>query len=89
LLFAENLRGSRFHQQARSKFVSWGNTWYYPTLLEMEELLGIFDKQLIQTYGFFSCVKKDFGPFVAADRLICRSNRSQGHYMAYGHAIKS
>ncbi len=89
LLFAENLDGSKFHKYARRTFVKWGKTWYYPTLMEMKELLGIFDESFIRTYGFFSCIKKDFAPFVLTDRLVCRSNSSKGHYMAYGHAVKS
>jgi SAM-dependent methyltransferase len=88
LLFAENQRGSRFHQKARSLFVPWGNRWYYLSLQEIDDLLADFSFRETKTYGFFSCVRKDFVPFVALDRLICRSSRSQRHYMAYGHAIK-
>jgi SAM-dependent methyltransferase len=88
LLFAENQRGSRFHQQARRLFVPWGKTWYYVTSQELAELLSIFASCEIGTYGFFSCVKKDFAPFVALDRLICRSSNSPRHYMAFGHALK-
>jgi SAM-dependent methyltransferase len=88
LLFAENQRGSRFHQKARSLFVPWGNRWYYVSLQEIEELLTGFLTCEIRTYGFFSCIKKDFGPFVALDRLVCRSSLSHRQYMAYGHAVK-
>jgi SAM-dependent methyltransferase len=89
LLFAENQLGSRFHQKARSLFVPWGKRWYYVSLQEIEDLLVDFSSCETGTYGFLSCIRKDFGPFVALDRLICRSSRSPRQYMAYGHAIKS
>jgi ubiquinone/menaquinone biosynthesis C-methylase UbiE len=88
LLFAENQRGSLFHRQARRHFVAWGKVWYYPSLDELKQLLGSFEQPVIKTYGYFSCVKKDFGPFVVADKLICRRSQAAGHYMAYGHARK-
>jgi SAM-dependent methyltransferase len=89
LLFAENQRGSRFHQKARSLFVPWGKRWYYVSLQEIDDLLADFSFHETKTYGFLSCVKKDFTPFVAFDHLICRSPRSPRHYMTYGHAIKA
>lgn len=89
LLFCENLKGSIFHQFARRSFVSWGKTWYYPSIVEMEGLLRVFAEFQIGTYGFLSCVKKDFAPLVDADKLICRSSRSKNHYMAFGHATKA
>lgn len=88
LLFAENQRGSRFHQKARSIFVPWGKRWYYVSLEEIEALLAGFASCEIRTYGFLACIKKDFAPFVALDHLICRSPRSAQQYMAYGHAVK-
>jgi SAM-dependent methyltransferase len=88
LLFAENQLGSRFHQKARSLFVPWGKYWYYVSLQEIEDLLADFSSYEARTYGFLSCIRKDFAPFVALDRLICRSPRSSRHYMAYGHAVK-
>jgi SAM-dependent methyltransferase len=89
LLFAENQRGSYFHQKARRLFVPWGKRWYYISLREIDDLLADFSFCETKTYGFLSCIKKDFGPFVALDHLICRSSRSPQHYMAYGHAVKS
>jgi SAM-dependent methyltransferase len=88
LLFAENQRGSSFHQKARRLFVPWGKTWYYPSMAELEELLAVFSRSEIRSYGFLSCVKKDFPPFVAFDRLVCRSSSSPRHYMAFGHAVR-
>ncbi|MDR2105816.1 MAG: class I SAM-dependent methyltransferase [Coriobacteriales bacterium] len=88
LLFAENQHGSLFHQKARARFVSWGKTWYYVSLRELEELLSPFSSHEIGTYGVLSCVKKDFAPFIAFDRLVCRSHKSPRHYMAFGHAVR-
>ena len=89
LLFAENQAGSFIHRQARRRFVQWGRLWLYPTLSQIEELLGSFGKSEIRTYGFFSCFKKGFAPFVACDRVVCRSLKSSNHYMAYGYARKA
>jgi SAM-dependent methyltransferase len=86
LLFAENQRGSLFHQAARRLFVRWGRTWYYPSLLELRELLSGFSSVEIHSFGFLSCVRKDFAPFVTFDRLVCRADISPRHYMAFGHA---
>jgi SAM-dependent methyltransferase len=88
LLFAENLRGSWFHRLARYHFVPWGKDWHYPHLDELDDLLALFSERHLYTYGFLSCVKKNFMPFMAFDRLVCRSSCSQSHYMAYGFAKK-
>ena len=88
LLFAENQRGSLVHRQARQRFVEWGKVWYYVSLDELKQLLTGFEQPVIKTYGYLSCVKKDFAPFVLADRLLCRRSQAAGHYMAYGHARK-
>ncbi|MCL1879050.1 MAG: class I SAM-dependent methyltransferase [Actinomycetia bacterium] len=89
LLFAENLAGSAFHRRARRMFMPWGKTWLYPSLDQLETLLAVFAESEIKTYGFFSCIKKDFAPLVFADQLICRSNKASSHYMAYGYARKA
>ena len=88
LLFAENQAGCWLHRQARRSFVPWGKDWLYPSLDELEGLLLGFGEYEIGTYGFLSCIKKDFAPLVACDRLICRSARARYHYMAYGYAQK-
>jgi len=88
LLFAENLEGSRLHRQARRAFVPWGKSWLYPTMEQIEDLLTIFDHSELRSYGFFSCFKKDFAPFVFVDRLVCRSRKSRSHYMVFGYARK-
>jgi ubiquinone/menaquinone biosynthesis C-methylase UbiE len=89
LLFAENLLGSKFHRFARSHFVKWGKRWHYMPLSDMEELLSRFGSYQIRSYGYLSCVKKDFAPFVFADRFICKRELSQSYYMGYGHALKA
>jgi SAM-dependent methyltransferase len=88
VLFAENQKGSRFHQRARRLFVPWGTTWYYVSLSELEELFVPFASLEMGSYGFFSCVRKDCAPLVALDRLLCRASCSPRHYMVFGHAIK-
>jgi hypothetical protein len=58
-------------------------------LSDMEELLSRFGSYQIRSYGYLSCVKKDFAPFVFADRFICKRELSQNYYMGYGHALKA
>lgn len=88
LLYAENQEATGFHQWARRRFVSWGSTWYYVPHAEFAELLSPFAGFETKTYGFFSCMKKDFLPTTLLDRIICLSKCSPSHYMAYGHATK-
>jgi hypothetical protein len=54
LLFAENLRGSRLHQYARSRFVEWGKSWRYPSMDEFKELLLGFSEVQLASHGFFA-----------------------------------
>jgi ubiquinone/menaquinone biosynthesis C-methylase UbiE len=86
LLFAENLQASAFHRFARRHFVPWGKDWYYPSLAELQQLMSVFARQNIYSYGYFGCVKKDFAPFVLADKLICKKPLSANYYMAFGSA---
>jgi len=52
LFFAENLIGSAAHQYLRKKFVTWGNTWRYVSIAEMEEFLQPFARVQYRTFGF-------------------------------------
>jgi len=88
VLFAENQEGSRFHRWARRRFIPWGTTYYYLPQSEVRRLFSRFATFDFKTYGFFSCVKKDFRPLALLDRLICLSKRSPSYYMAYGYAVK-
>ncbi len=54
LLFAENMRASKFHLFMRKKFVKWGNNWRYIELNELEMFLNQFLKVDIKTTGFFA-----------------------------------
>jgi SAM-dependent methyltransferase len=51
LLFAENLIASPFHQRLRKRFVSWGSSWRYVSITEMEEFLKVFSTYEIKTNG--------------------------------------
>ena len=88
LLFAENQLGSQLHQLGRRAARNWGGRWYYLSLTELDGLLSRYATSQVKTYGYFSCVKNDFAPFAAMDRLVCRTSCSPRHYMAYGHAVK-
>jgi SAM-dependent methyltransferase len=52
LFFAENLIGSTAHQFCRRKFVSWGKTWRYISIAEMDEFLAPFDNVEYRAVGF-------------------------------------
>jgi SAM-dependent methyltransferase len=87
MLFADNILGSPFHQFARRHFVPWGKDWHYLPLAELDHLLSGFAQSVTRSYGFFSCIKKDFAPFIFADKLMCKKSLSANYYMAYGYAM--
>jgi SAM-dependent methyltransferase len=88
LLFAENQRASLLHRTARSLFVPWGKSWHYASIRELEDLLSPFVRSEVRTYGFLTCFRKDFPPFLLLDRLFCGLLRPQWRYVAFGHAVR-
>jgi SAM-dependent methyltransferase len=52
LLFAENLRATRLHQEARRHFVKWNAVWRYVTISEMLNYLAPFSSVDYGTTGF-------------------------------------
>lgn len=50
-LFAENLKGSRFHQWLRKKFVSWGERWRYISENEMKQWGNQYQTLFTKSYG--------------------------------------
>jgi ubiquinone/menaquinone biosynthesis C-methylase UbiE len=54
LLFAENLKGSFLHQIIRKKFITWGKSWRYPKIKELEKHLREFSHVNQKTYGVIS-----------------------------------
>lgn len=91
LFFAENLRGSWLHKQSRAMFIPWGKSWYYLSLLEINDLLEIFSDKEIRFTGFSAAfVPKPLwlkNTAAAIDeRLYFLPNSWK--YVTYGHAIK-
>ena len=92
LLFAENLKGSKLHQWARSAFVPWGKTWTYLEAEEIAQLLQPFSEQEIHCTGFSSAFVK--GPeklrsvFASLDQSVLGWIPDKWRYVAYGHATK-
>jgi SAM-dependent methyltransferase len=52
LFFAENLVASPLHMFLRRKMISWGETWRYVTIEEMNEFLAPFAEKRLRTIGF-------------------------------------
>lgn len=88
LLFAENLDASALHRFMRRRFVRWGKQWNYLTLPRLREYLAPFATVELHTYGFWGCMAKDRWYSDLADRLCCRKDVSENHYMCYGWAKK-
>ncbi len=92
LLFAENLIASSFHQLLRKRFVNWGSSWRYVSIIEMEEFLNEFSSYDIQTTGVlgtFGRNENQRNALSAIDKIIlnkvCPDNWK---YIAYGIAEK-
>lgn len=91
LLFAENLKGSWFHQTFRKLFVKWGSDWNYLSLDEIESLFKNFKKVSFKTIGFFGA----FGRTEAQRRILGKLDGilnpiipHKMKYVVYGVAIK-
>jgi len=54
LFFAENLIASPIHRFFRKKFISWGSSWRYVSIIEMLNFLKQFTEVKFITVGFFA-----------------------------------
>lgn len=92
LLFAENLIASPMHQTLRKKFVSWGDSWRYVSLQEMDEFLKPFSSYEIKTTGVmatFGRSEKQRAVFSVADRVLLNYIAPKNwKYISYGIATK-
>lgn len=92
LLFAENLIGSRIHQKVRKRFVNWGNSWRYPSIDEMNELMKDFSSIEMKTNGVlatFGRNEKQRNFLSSIDNSILnRICPSSWKYISYGIAVK-
>lgn len=92
LLFAENLVGSPLHRWLRKRWVSWGSSWRYPQLQEMEKWLQPFDEVHLHTTGVLATLGRSEAQRHALARIdewICnRICPKSWHYIAYGVARK-
>lgn len=61
LLFAENLEGSKAHKFLRKKLVSWGNSWNYLKVEDVNHLFENFGKIEYETAGFLGSLGKNEG----------------------------
>lgn len=52
VLFAENLKASKFHQQLRRKLVPWGGSWNYITVGQLSSLFKRYKTLNYDTAGF-------------------------------------
>ena len=92
LLFAENLIASSFHQRLRKRFISWGNSWRYVSVKEMQEFLGDFSSFEIKTTGILGTFgrnerQRNFLSTIDALMLnkVCPQNWK---YIGFGVAVK-
>ena len=92
LLFAENLVGSPLHRWLRKRWVSWGSSWRYPQLHEMENWLHTFDEVNLHTTGVLATLGRSEAQRNALARIdewVCNRICPQSwHYIAYGVARK-
>jgi SAM-dependent methyltransferase len=91
LLFAENLIASPFHQYARKKFVSWGESWRYVSIAELTLFLRQFSAYNIKTTGFFSAFGRNERQrqlLGAIDALLNKIIPDKWKYVSYGIAQK-
>ena len=91
LFFAENLRGSPIHMFLRSRFVSWGRSWRYLSLDDLEEFLSIFSRRRCETHGFLAALGRDERQrrFLSLlDSLISPIVPPSWRYIAFGVAVK-
>jgi ubiquinone/menaquinone biosynthesis C-methylase UbiE len=91
LLFAENLKGSVFHNFARKKFVPWGPTWRYVTVSEMKEYIKPYRELEYETFGFFGAsfrnnrLKRIIYPLECLLHFVLPKS---AQYIIYGAAVK-
>jgi SAM-dependent methyltransferase len=71
LFFAENLVASPMHMFFRRKMISWGETWRYVTIEEMNEFLAPFSEKKLRTIGFAGT----FGRSEAQRNLLALGDR--------------
>ncbi len=92
LWFAENLVASPLHQWARRLFVTWGKSWRYLTLHELEALLTDFGDHDLRSWGFFGAFgRQEWQRQILSllDTALCPLLPPSTHYLAYGIARKS
>lgn len=92
LLFAENLKGSLFHQYLRKKFVRWGKKWNYPTIPEFKGFLQRFSSFQYGTGGILGVLGKSEPQrnlLGSIDRAVLDKLIPENHqYIIYGIAVK-
>jgi SAM-dependent methyltransferase len=92
LLFMENLVASPLHSFVRRKFVRWGNSWRYVTLLEMREFLRDFQDVRMGTTGVlgtFGRTERQRDVLARVDQaLLNRLTPARWQYLVFGIAEK-
>jgi len=92
LCFAENLQGSPLHRLGRKHFVTWGQTWRYPSLAELETFLTGFRHYTLKTTGFFAAFgrsERQRHVLAAIDQVTCHAWMPERcKYVGYGMAVK-
>lgn len=92
LLFAENTKASKLHQNLRKKYRKWGNTWRYVTIDEMQRAMKDFSKVEIRSTGIlgtFGRSTRQQNVLSAIDKIALNAITPKSwKYICYGVAQK-
>jgi ubiquinone/menaquinone biosynthesis C-methylase UbiE len=90
-LFAENAKGSSFHDYLRRKFVKWGERWRYINKYDIKQWRKLFSKSFVKSYGslaLFGRSEKQRSTLASADKLISPLTPKNWRYIYFGVFIK-
>lgn len=86
-LFAENLKGSAFHQWLRKKFVRWGERWRYISEKEMKKWGKAYQTQFTRSYGvvaLFGRTEKQRRFLAYFDTILSPLTPKKWRYVLFG-----
>lgn len=90
-LFAENSKGSKFHEFLRKKFVNWGERWRYITKTDIKEWRQLFSRSFVKSYGsvaLFGRSEKQRSTLASADKVFSPLTPKNWRYIYFGVFIK-
>jgi len=91
ILFAENMRGSPFHNRLRKHLTTWGNRWRYLTRSEVDELFSSASELNVLYSGVLGVLGRNNSQkqlLSLVDTLVRPITPRSCRYMVYGYASK-